>query len=81
MLGIIWGLIWGVIAAIGFLISSGTPEMQQAKGMFGPQVFAGLSILMVIIGPIFGAIVGLIAGIISVALYNIGAFFIGGRKL
>lgn len=76
-LGVVWGIIAGILGAIGFLIGSGTVEMAQFTG-YGTGFFAGVGILIIIIMPVIGAIAGLLGGIITAALYNIVVKYVGG---
>ena len=82
-LGVIWGIIMGIFAAVGVLVGSSTVG---AMGMYtfpGWTAFAGGlgSIAAFIIMIIVGAIGGLIAGIITAIIYNIAAGWTGGVKV
>jgi hypothetical protein len=81
ILGLIWGLIYGILMAIWFswigVMSNVTTQNISTPATF----FAGLGVFMIIIGPIMGVICGLISGIITAFLYNIAAGWVGGIKM
>ena len=77
-IGLIWGIIFGILGAIAFLISSGSPEAQESMKMFSGSFFAGVGILIIVVMPVIGAIAGLLGGIISAALYNIVVKYVDG---
>jgi hypothetical protein len=71
--GIILGLFMGIVAAVVSNYSSATLTAQAGLGSYGW--------LSLIIFPILYAIIYFIAAIISAALYNLFASWVGGVKI
>lgn len=74
ILGLLWGIITGVIAALTISavgISSAIPQM--------PAISTGaISIIILIVYIAGGLIYGFIGGAISALLYNVAAKWVGG---
>ena len=81
-LGVIWGIIGGLFAAVGVFVGGSAAIASGTLAFPGFAALAGLgSIAAFFIMIIFGAIGGLIVGIITAIIYNVAAGWAGGIKV
>jgi len=80
IMGLIFALIWWMLfSIISFFVESYGGMYGGDYGMDGMMWLGGG--MVVIIGPIFYGVIGFIGGIISGALYNLFARWVGGIKV
>lgn len=86
IMGVLYGLIGliaGCLFALAMILGAGATMMgaQSENSALGMGFGMGMGLACVVLFPIFYGVLGLIAGLISAALYNFAARFMGGIEI
>ena len=82
MLGLIIGLCFGLFVMLGLgaaMIGNQSHDAAVGAGVAGMGM--GMGLAMIVLFPIFYGVIGLIGGLITGALYNLTAGFMGGIEI
>lgn len=76
-MGLLFGLIFSVVSLLGAAFGAAFQDTGGLESMFGLLFGVGAVILL----PLFYGLMGFLAGLLTAALYNLAARFVGGLVL
>ena len=76
-LGLVFGLIFSFFALLGAAFGSAMQEATGMEALFGALFGVGAVIIL----PVFYGLIGFLGGLLTGALYNLAARFVGGIEL
>lgn len=76
-MGLLFGLIFSFVSLLGLAFGAALQDTGGFESMFGLLFGVGAVVLL----PVFYGLMGFLAGLLTAALYNLAARFVGGLEL
>jgi hypothetical protein len=78
VLGLIYGVIWALFMGLVVAVGSGSDSAHAGS----PAIFGiVMAVVFIVFVPICGGIFGFIGGVLSAAVYNVAARYVGGIEI